>query len=553
MNRLKVIKEYLEKSHLYFFILTVLTLVCSIIFADKIYDPILDIGREIWFPAEILNGKVLYRDIFNLFGPFSYLCNALIFKIFGTNLHTFYGIGCTLAVLAIAGIYKLAELFVNKHTAFLICLFSISCCVTTILSFSFVHAYTFAIVYGIIAFIYSVYFYTKKKSFLAALTGGIALCCKYEFIFYAVFLLICIILNSNKNIKKILASLFLMMLPCIICFGYLFKNGLTFADIFNHIHLIKTLIVTPAYKMLYTTVGTLFSIDNINKSLLYFENILLAVMGIYFGTNLIKEHKYLGSALIIFAGHYMFRYATDVNFDKHLCFLPIITLILFIAEYKNLDNKARFLCFTAIISSLKVFWYLNIIWNGIYHISVLLIAIFTLIKSDKIRNIAAIFLIILTINIFNLKNFSLYQANHEIKSDLGQIYTTSETAIKTKKLINFIKENTKSDDTIIIYPEGLILNFLTQRPSDDKYYALTPAYLQMWGEDNIIKYFSNNKNKPEYFVITNERMNMYGYNYICRNYAFEFCLFIENNYKKVVEYRVNQFDKEPFIIYKKIN
>ena len=70
-------------------------------------DPIVDFGRELYVPWQLTKGKVLYRDIASLFGPFSQYLNALWFNLFGVSLTTL--IVCNLAILAatVAGIHYL--------------------------------------------------------------------------------------------------------------------------------------------------------------------------------------------------------------------------------------------------------------------------------------------------------------------------------------------------------------------------------------------------------------------------------------------------------------
>ena len=45
-------------------------------FGMNVYSPFSDIGRELYIPQQILNGEVLYKDIFNVYPPLSYLLNA---------------------------------------------------------------------------------------------------------------------------------------------------------------------------------------------------------------------------------------------------------------------------------------------------------------------------------------------------------------------------------------------------------------------------------------------------------------------------------------------
>ncbi len=49
-------------------------------------DPLTDFGRELYLPWRLANGAVLYRDVDDLYGPFSQYFNAALFKCFGAGL-----------------------------------------------------------------------------------------------------------------------------------------------------------------------------------------------------------------------------------------------------------------------------------------------------------------------------------------------------------------------------------------------------------------------------------------------------------------------------------
>ena len=81
----------------------------------------------------------------------------------------------------------------------------------------------------------------------------------------------------------------------------------------------------------------------------------------------------------------------------------------------------------------------------------------------------------------------------------------------------------------------MMINFLTGRKSDDFYNSLLPLYIETFGENKIIEHF--NLQKPEYIVLSNLNMENYYFKYICTDYAFSFCGFIQENYnlEKVVD------------------
>ena len=73
--------KFLEKNKYLISIIFLTIIAIWITYAHNIH-PIIDCGREVYYPQEILNGKVLYKDLFNIYGPFAYLFNAFLYKIF---------------------------------------------------------------------------------------------------------------------------------------------------------------------------------------------------------------------------------------------------------------------------------------------------------------------------------------------------------------------------------------------------------------------------------------------------------------------------------------
>jgi len=85
-------------------------------------DPLVDFGRELYIPWRIMEGDVLYRDVAAIFGPFSQYFNALMFRLFGVSITTL--IFCNLAILAglIVLIYRLFADACDRLTATAACL-----------------------------------------------------------------------------------------------------------------------------------------------------------------------------------------------------------------------------------------------------------------------------------------------------------------------------------------------------------------------------------------------------------------------------------------------
>ena len=121
-------------------LLVILLLMCvGILFMFSAHHSgiLIDYGREVYYPQEILGGKVLYKDLFNIYGPLAYQINALLYKIFGANLSTLYGAGTISSLLIVSGIYLVAQKFLSKFLSFAIGFFTIVVGVATTSIFNF--------------------------------------------------------------------------------------------------------------------------------------------------------------------------------------------------------------------------------------------------------------------------------------------------------------------------------------------------------------------------------------------------------------------------------
>ena len=117
-------------------------------------------------------------------------------------------------------------------------------------------------------------------------------------------------------------------------------------------------------------------------------------------------------------------------------------------------------------------------------------------------------------------------------TEKGEIYTYTKDGQPIKQVTDFILQNTKKEDKVVILPEGSIINFLTDRKGDNTYYNLNPLfYIDVFGEDKILNHFE--QNPPEYFVLLPIDNIEYGYRIFGRDYAKNFNERILKNYNLV--------------------
>ena len=519
-------------------LLVILLLMCVgtlLMFSAHHSGILIDYGREVYYPQEILGGKVLYKDLFNIYGPLAYQINALLYKIFGANLSTLYGAGTISSLLIVSGIYLVAQKFLSKFLSFAIGFFTIVVGVATTSIFNFYFPYSWALVYGLIAFLFSLYFLLKfndtknfKNLYISSFLAGFALTCKYDFLFYVLVVLFFII--KFKNWKALLCFIFAPMLS----FGILFIQGLGLNDLLNSLFITSQMAKTKTLTYFYQNSGIYFHHKVLLTDLVSFLKTAIPFTAILLGVNLFDKNKKFAFILSLI-GWILFFNLFDVKFA--FIFLPILLLCLLIftlikQRFEQVKNwNIVILGISTLAVCAKVFWAICLGSYGNYYVSIAMIAVFAILfryLPKKLEDVTTIAVIFMSILIFLTNSLKKSLDNYKISTPKGTMYTTKFYAESSNKLIDYLKTQTDKDDKVIIFPEGMTINFLAERKSDDLINSLLPLYVETFGEDNIIEHFK--KDMPKYIIFNNLDMKDYYFRYICQDYAFKFCGFVQENY-----------------------
>lgn len=519
--------------------LVFLWLICIlglIFFVGHFSGILIDFGREVYYPEQMLNGKVLYKDLFNIYGPFAYQINAILYKIFGTKLSALYGAGIVCSLLTVSGIYLIAKKFLSGFSSFSIGIFSIVIGVTTTSIFNFHFPYSWAMLYGLVAFLYSLLFLIKfqednkvKNLYFSSFLAGICITCKYDFLLYT--LVILFFIFKNKNFKALITF---FIVP-ILSYGILFVQGMRFLDIFNTLQIVNTMAHTKTLTYFYQNSGVYFT----SKSILWnvFQFFVFAVIfGLFlFGWNLFKKENYFSKILsiILCITALMISFVIYTTAIKtSLSFIPLAMLVLAICLCKKSNMRLTILVISSFCVSIKVFWALMLGSYGTYYAPIILIAIFALLRllSKNYDKAISIYLLFFSFIYFSYNCYGLDLSQQTIETPNGKIITSANLAKSSSELIDYISKNTKPSEKIVIFPEGMMINFLTDRKSDDWYNSLLPLYIETFGEEKIIEHF--NSDKPDYIILNNLDMKDYYYRYICQDYALGFCEFVKDNYRQ---------------------
>ena len=471
-------------------------------------DANVDSFREAYLPAQMLKGQVLYRNTFTIYAPLSYIINAVLYFIFGINLKVLYFAGFIASIGIINLTFMIAKLFMNRTYAMSIVLFLISVSVMSPNVFNFIFPYSYGVLYGLLFVMASVYFALKSKFTWVYLLYSLAICCKYEFIF-----LLPLLLFETKN-KNLLKNLLALLAPIVLVFGVLMFQGVGLENIKTTIQLILTMSSTKTLYWFYSVMGLIYRWELIPIYIINFVKVLVPLLFIY----------YFRSWWIIVLTTIYFYFA--VNAEILVYAFPLI-LIMLIVRRKQLTERRVFFAIAALLISIKIFFAETLLSYGVFFVPFAIISIFILIPP-KFKKSLFIILLICSF-VFGLKNAeSLGVKNVKIQTEKGVFYTNSAYGNSINDLIKYLQNNTASSDRVVVYPEGLIVNFLANRDSDNKFYSLIPLYVETFGEELIAKRFDYVK--PKYIVISNYNTSNYYYSSFGQDYAGNLYKYIVNNY-----------------------
>lgn len=519
-------------------ILWLLCITALIIFMGHYSNILFDVGRETYYPQRILEGKVLYKDLFNIYGPFSYLWNAFLYKIFGINLRALYISGTICSIAIVSGVYLIAKRFLNTSLSFAIGLFTIVTGVCANHLFNYTFPYSWAMLYGTVGFLYSVYFLIKYKDnenpnflYLSGLLAGFAAANKYDFIIYSIFLFCVSIFTKNK--KSILNFITSFMVFPILSFGILFLQGLRIEDLIVAMQEIQKLMNTKTLEYFYSNQGVLFS-PAVFPVWIY--NLLAT--GIPLGLMMLsyrfyEKIKIVSIALITIFALVGYKLLSPALF----AFLTPLLFLVSIFGYKKIKTNIPLLLviISAIGASFKTFWGLTPMSYGCYYTPIVLIAFFGVMFTfinEKYQKIAALFLIFVSFSFLNVYLFKRTTTTGKISSPHGTIYTYKQNADNINNILSILNNDENVNSTALIYPEGMIINFLSKNniKSDDYYNSLLPLYLESMGEEKFQKVLD--EKNPKFIILTSQNTSDYYFNHICTNYAFNFCNQVEQEYQQ---------------------
>ncbi|MDO8602373.1 MAG: glycosyltransferase family 39 protein [Candidatus Omnitrophota bacterium] len=492
-------------------------------------SPLIDTGRELYVPYNLLSGGVLYKDISYEHGPFAPYFNTLLCMIFGLHFHTFIISGVLVTLVFCLFFYKTSRIFLNATFSLL--------AVITFLAvfafgqyyysgiFNFIIPYSYATIYSIIFAIIVLFFYyrflTKEKNiyqYLCVFFTILSLLSRTEVggpLIAAIFLGMLLDFKRHGNRKKLFKgfTVFCLIPVFIVSLVYSFfivisKISSPAANIgFRNLFMrnIEIILINLDLKQSFT--GNLFGAIHLQDNVILIFKVVLYYTGIsvmfFLGgwvlslakkLDFIKRYAIvIGTALFFIGGAVFIQKNYFPYLIQYRC-VPIICIALFIIAYRKYSKqggqpKFLFLAIFSVFSFMLLLRMLFNVWAGHYGFYLLvpgmlcyyiffleiIPGIFRKVEARGLYKFGFIVVSVAFILSHTAISFYMYRnSTLEISSHRGSI-KTFPVFYRYKQLLDYISNNTDPSDSLIVFPEGLTLNFFSERKHPSYYCSFLPG------------------------------------------------------------------------------
>ncbi|MBU4313085.1 MAG: glycosyltransferase family 39 protein [Candidatus Omnitrophica bacterium] len=531
---------------------------------------LIDTGRELCVPWRLLSGDLLYKDIFYEFGPFAPYLNALLCMIFGVHLRSFIIGGILTVALMCFLIYKLSRIFLTP-------IFSTLSVLTFLFVFAFnqhyeagifnyIIPYSYASIYSMLFACAALFFYSR--SLLKGKRGSIYLCgfltlltlvTRIEIgIMLIVSILTGIILDSRRGKRSKMICIY-SLFPVIVAGLIYGLFAIMTRGAAHHIVDTNTLLINVDIRGPLTgnTLGTNDFWNNIAailKTALYYTGISVVffiagwVLFLIRKLGLIKKGLLSIGAVALAVGIViLFQRKFFPYYLQYRC-APIICIVLFIIAYRGssagMDQKRSlflmaFSVFSVLTMTRMLFavkaehsgFYLLVPGMLCYYFFFLKVIpeIFTKTQMRAFYGFA--FAILSAAFIITPTTFSFYMYKYrtlEISSPRGTM-RVRPGYYRCKQLLDYLNEKTGPSATLVVFPEGSTLNFLSARVNPLHQHS----YLPLWfsdpdNEEEVINGLEDND--VTYVAIVRRDTSDYGAARFGIDYAQGIMSYLANHY-----------------------
>jgi hypothetical protein len=168
-------------------------------------NPAIDSGREMNTPQRLLDGELLYSQVYYLHGPVAPYVNAGLYALFGRHLNSLYWAGIFGSLLLVLSVFHLGCRFMPPFQAMLAGGAVLALCIFKETG-NTIFPYSYAVLYGTLSGTFALialvrYCRTNRHGslFPAGILSGLAFCCKTEFGIAVIASLLAVIITTPRE------------------------------------------------------------------------------------------------------------------------------------------------------------------------------------------------------------------------------------------------------------------------------------------------------------------------------------------------------------------
>jgi hypothetical protein len=555
---------------------------------QKWADLIVDYGQQLYLPWQLSEGKVLYRDLDYLFGPFSAYLHALLFKIFepGIMILVWFNLGVVAALSSL--IYLLFKYFSDSLTATLTTLAFLGIFAFGQYmgggNFNFVCAYAYELAHGVflsflilwifiqtlerpnhfklilIGMLTGLVYLTKPEAFLAIAT---ALTLGFYFLFKK--------RTLPKNSLLLLMGAFLTA-PILTTMYFSFQVPLSQAlsyILLPWFHVLGSSI--SDLPMYHWVLGTDFLGKNIWNMFYYFFLITGFCLGLIsidrWLESFSKKSYLIGWGLSLLMVSSLGLWYNLIPMFELPRSLPLIVLIfstsfffkILKSEGHGSNRRLGLLVFSifSLVLMFKMIFHVQIAHYGFaLALPATLILIYILTyevpklisshpKPHSFFRPVAITVVAVFIGLHIQLEYKMYSLKGQPVGNGSDTLVDYHSFLNPRGIIfnaaiDFIQKEIPIETHFVAIPGSIMLNYMTRRESPLKYVYLNPGVFQLIGNYQI--YEDLQRVRPPYIVLVEQKFPQQGRTNFGKDFGKSILQWIHKDY-----FLIQQFGAEPFV------
>ena len=400
-----------------------------------------------------------------------------------------------------------------------------------------------------------------KYAYLASLLSGFVLSCKLEFLSVAIILFAGLFLYKRLERTEYLKIIGFYFVFPVLTLLILLLQGVTFQDLSNAIGFAVSFSTTKVMRLFLSETG--MSPASIDTEVLFPACIKFLSVFSLCALTIFLDEKFKKKFILPTMGLIPLALCCYLGNTENYWFeLPVILLVFSLFFFKSIvkEKKLLFLCITAFILCIREFFRVCLTEYGTYSFPVLLLYLCALINSGIInreylktilqRSFNLMFIILIIINIFSL--FHLREmTNFKLMTNRGNIYISYDRYVPMENLRHYFREENDNSSTILVLPEGNIINYLTEKMPDFHYFMMDRLYHDAYGEEkarDIIKGLNS-----DYIVLVEDfELNNFGSPYLYDKDETLSAKYISENYDEILNLQTPDSDTRLQLLKRKI-